>query len=251
MTGKIEFQDYSLWYGAEQVLKNVTLSIPANVVMAIFGPGGAGKSGILRSINRMAEIDSRQRHSGDILLDGQSIFDPSQNITALRRRAVMVFAQPVPLPMSIQDNVTYGLRLLKARSRADIEEVMERALTQATLWDEVKDRLNLSGMALSGGQQQRLSIARALALNPEVLLLDAPTAALDPVSTAKIEELLVTLKEQYTIVLVPHNVQQALRVADHAAFFLAGECLEAGTRAQVLLRPSDARTESYVTGRFG
>ena len=235
----------------EQVLKHVTLEIPEKAVTAIFGPAGGGKSGLLRSINRLAELQYRERHEGDIKLDAQSVFDPSVNLSELRRKAGMVFAQPVPLPMSIYDNVTYGLRLMKMRNQAELDEACERALKASTLWDEVKDRLGTSGLALSGGQQQRLSIARVLALNPEVLLLDTPTAALDPVSTSKIEDMLVQLKAQYTIVIVPHSVQQAARVADMAAFFLGGECIEFGERQQLFLAPKDERTERYVSGRFG
>jgi phosphate transport system ATP-binding protein len=248
---KLQFKDYSLWYDSDPVLKKINLAIPGRAITAVFGPAGGGKSGILRTINRMAEIDPRQRHEGDVLLDGTSIFADDVDVPALRRRAVMVFAQPVPLPMSIYQNVIYGLKLQKVRDRSALDERVERALRQSTLWDEVKDRLELSGMALSGGQQQRLSIARALALNPEVLLLDAPTAALDPVSTAKIEGMLVELKADYTIVIVPHSVQQAMRIADVGAFFLGGECIEFGPRNSVLVNPKDERTENYVTGRFG
>lgn len=248
---KIHFEAYSLWHGTEQVLKHITLDIPEKAVTAIFGPAGGGKSGLLRSINRLAELQYRERHEGDVKLDGQSVFDPKTDLSALRRKAGMVFAQPVPLPMSIYDNVTYGLRLMKIRNTAQLDEACERALKQSTLWDEVKDRLGTSGLALSGGQQQRLSIARVLALNPDVLLLDSPTAALDPISTAKIEDMMVQLKHDYTIVIVPHSVQQAARVADMAAFFLAGECIENGPREQLFLAPKDERTERYVSGRFG
>lgn len=248
---KVNFEHYSLWHGAEQVLKDVTLEIPEKSVTAIFGPAGGGKSGLLRSINRLAELQYRERHAGDVKLDGQSVFDPAVNLSGLRRKAGMVFAQPVPLPMSIYDNTTYGLRLMKVRNQATLDEACERALKQSTLWDEVKDRLGTSALALSGGQQQRLSIARVLALQPEVLLLDMPTAALDPVSTAKIEEMMTGLKADYTIVIVPHSVQQAARVADTAAFFLGGECIENGPREQLFLAPKDDRTERYVSGRFG
>lgn len=248
---KVVFENYSLWHGADQVLKRVSLGVPEKSVTAVFGPAGGGKSGLLRSINRMAELQYRERHEGDVKLDGVSVFNPQVNLSDLRRKAGMVFAQPVPLPMSIYDNVTYGLRLMKVRNQATLDEASERALKQATLWDEVKDRLGISALALSGGQQQRLSIARVLALQPEVLLLDMPTAALDPVSTAKIEEMLAQLKADYTIVIVPHSVQQAARVADTAAFFLGGECIESGQREQIFLAPKDERTERYVSGRFG
>lgn len=248
---KISIEAYSLFLNADPVLKDVTLDIPARAVTAIFGPAGGGKSGLLRSINRLAELYARERHEGDIKIDGASVFDPEVDVPELRRRAGMVFAQPVPLPMSIYDNVSYGLRLMKLPHRSEIDERVEAALRDATLWDEVRDRLRSSALALSGGQQQRLSIARVLALKPEVLLLDAPTAALDPVSTAKIEDMLFRLKANYTIVIVPHSVQQAARVADAAAFFMAGECIESGPHERVFVAPRDERTERYVTGRFG
>jgi phosphate transport system ATP-binding protein len=251
MTTKIEFGDYSLSINGEPVLKHINLALPDNSVTAIFGPAGGGKSGVLRSINRMSELEAVTRHEGDVKIDGVSVFAPNTDLPALRRRAGMVFAQPVPLPMSIYDNVTYGLRLLRITNRAALNDAVERALTQATLWDEVKDRINSSALSLSGGQQQRLSIARVLALKPEILLLDAPTAALDPVSTHKIEDMLVQLRSNYTIVIVPHSVQQASRVADVAAFFLDGECIEFGHRDKIFVSPKDERTESYVTGRFG
>jgi phosphate transport system ATP-binding protein len=248
---KIEFDHYSLSYGRDKVLDDITLAVPHNAVLAIFGPAGGGKSGLLRSINRMAELAPGERHTGDIRMDGASIFRPDVDLPALRRRAAMVFAQPIPLPMSIFENVTYGLRLAGERDRRRLDEVAERALTAATLWDEVRDRLDSPAPNLSGGQQQRLSIARALAMDPELLLLDAPTAALDPISTARIEDMLVDLKERYTIVIVPHSVQQAARVADNAAFFLHGACVEYGKGKQLFVAPRDKRTEDYVTGRFG
>jgi phosphate transport system ATP-binding protein len=251
MDTKIEIRNYSLYYDRDQVLDDITLTVPRNSVLAIFGPAGSGKSGMLRSINRMAELAPYERHSGDILLDGVSIFGPEVNVPNLRRRVGMVFAQPVPLPMSIYDNLAYGPRLLGVRDRRRLDEVVEHALHAATLWEEVHDRLDSSALNLSGGQQQRLSIARALAMDPEVLLLDAPTAALDPISTAKIEDLLIELRERYTIVIVPHSVQQAARVADVAAFFLNGVCVEYGKGNQLFVSPRDKRTEDYVTGRFG
>lgn len=251
MDAKIEIQAYSLFYGHDQVLDSVTLTVPRNAVLAIFGPAGSGKSGLLRSLNRMAELTPHERHTGDILLDGVSIFRPDIDLPALRRRVGMVFAQPVPLPMSIYDNVSYSLRLLGVRDRKRLDDAVERSLRSATLWAEVYDRLNSSALDLSGGQQQRLSIARALAMEPEVLLLDSPTAALDPISTAKIEDMLVELKQHYTIVIVPHSVQQAARVADVAAFFLHGACVEYAWGNQLFISPRDKRTEDYVTGRFG
>jgi len=248
---KIEFNRYTLAYGRDTVLSDISLAIPRNAVLAIFGPAGSGKSGFLRSINRMAELESNERHQGDIRMDGKSVFDPDIDLPTLRRRAAMVFAQPIALPMSVQDNVSYGLRLAGVRDRRRLEQSVETSLRASTLWDEVKDRLDTPALNLSGGQQQRLSIARALALEPEVLLLDAPTAALDPVSTARIEETLVELKRRYTIVIVPHSIQQAARVADYAAFFLGGVCVEHGPGSQLFTAPRDKRTEDYVTGRFG
>ena len=251
MDAKIEIQNYSLYYGREQILNDITLTVPRNAVLAVFGPAGSGKSGLLRSLNRMAELAPHERHAGDIRMDGASIFAPSVDLPALRRRVGMVFAQPVPLPMSIYDNITYSLRLMGVRDRQRLDEVVERSLRAATLWDEVRDRLDSSALDLSGGQQQRLSIARALAPEPEVLLLDAPTAALDPISTARIEEMLVDLRDRYTIVIVPHSIQQAARVADYAAFFLGGQCVEYAAGNQLFIAPRDKRTEDYVTGRFG
>jgi phosphate transport system ATP-binding protein len=250
-TDKITFADYSLSINREGVLKNVSVSFPAKSITAVIGPAGAGKSGVLRSINRMSELEPAFQRGGDLSIDGKSVFAPGVDLSALRRRAGMVFAQPVPLPMSIYDNVAYGLKLMRKPGGVSIDAAVERALTQSTLWPEVKDRLGSSALALSGGQQQRLSIARVLALEPEILLLDAPTAALDPVSTHKIEDMLMTLKATYTIVIVPHSVQQAARLADIAAFFLAGECVEHGTHNQIFVNPRDKRTEDYITGRFG
>ena len=248
---KIEFDDYSLNLNGDSVVRNIALKFPARAVTAVFGPAGGGKSGLLRSINRMAELEGAESHTGDLRIDGVSVFDPATHLPTLRRRVGMVFAQPVPLPMSIFDNVTYGLRIQNIKDRVALNAAMQRALEQATLWDEVKDRLHSSALALSGGQQQRLSIARVLALQPEILLLDAPTAALDPISTHRIEDMLMQLKREYTIVIVPHSIQQASRVADVAAFFLGGECVEFGPRDRIFVSPQDSRTENYVTGRFG
>jgi len=248
---KIEFNRYTLAYGRDTVLSDISLAIPRNAVLAIFGPAGSGKSGFLRSINRMAELESNERHQGDIRMDGKSVFDPDIDLPTLRRRAAMVFAQPIALPMSVQDNVSYGLRLAGVRDRRRLEQSVETSLRASTLWDEVKDRLDTPALNLSGGQQQRLSIARALALEPEVLLLDAPTAALDPISTGKIEDMLIDLKERYTIVIAPHSIQQAARISDAAAFLLHGELVESSTDNRIFVAPRDSRTEDYVTGRFG
>jgi phosphate transport system ATP-binding protein len=251
MTPKIEFKSYSLFIGADQVLADISLAVPANCVIAVFGPAGGGKSGLLRSVNRMAELSIGERHSGDVLMNGASVFAPQVELADLRRRAPMVFSQPIPLPMSIFDNVVYGLRLKGIRDRRALSEAAERALRLAALWDEMKDRLDTSALAMSGGQQQRLGIARALALEPEVLLLDTPTVALDPIATARIEDLVQELKSSYTIMIVPHSVQQATRVADYGAFFLQGQCIESGPARQIFVAPSDQRTENYLTGRFG
>lgn len=251
MDTKIEFDHYTLTYGRETVLNDISLAVPRNAVLAIFGPAASGKSGFLRSINRMAELEPNEHHQGDIRMDGQSVFAASVDLPRLRRRAAMVFAQPIALPMSIRDNVSYGLRLAGERNRRRLDQAVESSLRATTLWDEVKDRLDTPALNLSGGQQQRLSIARALALEPEVLLLDAPTAALDPISTGKIEDMLIELKEHYTIVIVPHSIQQAARVSDAAAFFLHGELIESSSDNQLFVAPRDKRTEDYVTGRFG
>lgn len=248
---KIAVRNYSLFYGREQVLDDVTLDVPRNAILTVFGPAGGGKSGLLRSMNRMAEIPHGERHTGDIVLDDQEIFAPDVAVPQLRRRVGMVFSQPLPLPMSIYDNVVYGVRLSGVRSRSALDAVVERALRATALWDEVSSRLHSSALGMSGGQQQRLGIARVLAMEPEVLLLDTPTAALDPISTARIEETLLQLKEHYTIVIVPHSVQQAARLADAAAFFLQGKCVEYGPGKKLFVAPADQRTEDYVTGRFG
>jgi len=251
MSYKIEVQHFSYAYGDEQALRDISLKVRLNSILAIFGPARGGKTTLLRSMNRLIDIGEPGVRGGQILLDGQDIFAPGVDIIALRRRVGMVFALPVALPMTIFDNVAYGPRMRGVRSRSELEHVVERSLRAAALWDEVKDRLNTSALALSGGQQQRVSIARVLALEPEVILLDEPTAALDPISTAKIEAALRDLKQHYTIVIAPHNVQQAARIADEAAFFLMGECIEFGPAQQIFTLPKDRRTEDYITGRFG
>ena len=241
----------SVRFGDVDALRNVTLEIPRRQILALFGPARSGKTTLLRAINRMNDLIPRSSHTGEILLDGQEIHRPGSDVADLRRRVGMVFALPSPLPMSVFENVVYGPRLVGIRDRRRLVEIAERALVDAALWDEVKDRLASPAMRLSGGQQQRLCIARTLALDPEVLMLDEPTSGLDPISTAKIEESLRRLKARVTILIAPHNVQQAARIADRAAFLLMGELVEEGPASQLFTNPRDRRTDDYVTGRFG
>ncbi len=239
--------------GAEPVeaLKDVTLSIPPHAITVIFGPSGGGKTTLLRLINRLNDMLSGTRRTGQVLLDGQDIYAHDVSVVELRRRVGMVFSLPLPIPGTVRHNVTYGLQLAGMRDQTVLDNALVRSLQQAALWDEVKDRLDDPATALSGGQQQRLCIARSLALEPDVLLLDEPTSGLDPISTAKVEHSLMELKKHYTIVIVPHSVQQGARVADYAAFFLMGELMEAGPGRQVFINPKNKRTEDYITGRFG
>jgi len=248
---KIRVEGVSYAYGGKPALSNVTLGIPANSITTIFGPAGGGKTTLLRLMNRLNDLLDGTQMTGAIYMDDQDIYAPGVDVPTLRRRVGMVFALPLPLPGTIRENVVYGLQLAGQRDRTSLEQAAERSLMQAALWDEVKDRLDHPARSLSGGQQQRLCIARSLALEPEVLLLDEPTSGLDPISTAKVEESLSRLKQEYTIVIVPHSVQQAARVADHAAFFLMGELIESLPGHQMFTAPSDQRTEDYVTGRFG
>ena len=234
-----------------EALRNVTLDIPRNEVFVLFGPSRAGKSTLLRLFNRLSDLIEQTQRQGEILLDGKDIFAPEINIAALRRRVSMVFAIPTPLPGSIYANLVYGPKLAGIRDKTELERRVERSLRQAALWDEVKDRLDTSAFALSGGQKQRLCLARSLALEPEVILLDNPTSGLDPISTATVEESLFELKQRYTIIMVPHSVQQAARVADRAAFLLNGELVEVGPAERMFVHPQDQRTEDYITGRFG
>jgi phosphate transport system ATP-binding protein len=248
---KIRIYDVSYAYGAASALRNISLDVPANAVTVFFGPAGGGKTTLLRLINRLNDLTEGTRMSGRIFLEDEDIYAPGLNVSNLRRRVGMVFALPLPLPGTIRENVVYGPKLAGVKDQSRLEHIVERSLNQAALWDEVKDRLDSPANALSGGQQQRLCIARSLALEPEVLLLDEPTSGLDPISTRKVEASLFDLKRDYCIVIVPHSVQQAARVADHAAFFLMGELIEYGPGNEIFTRPHDQRTEDYVTGRFG
>jgi phosphate transport system ATP-binding protein len=249
--GTIVARDFSFFYGEKQALFGVNLTIPARAVTAFIGPSGCGKSTLLRSINRLNALIPGARHTGEILLDGEDIYSPTADIVALRQRAGMVFQRWNPFPKSIYDNVSFGPRINGNTSRAALDEIVESSLRRAALWDEVKDRLRQSAQGLSGGQQQRLCIARALANDPEVLLLDEPASALDPIATQKIEELLYELKRELTIVIVTHNMQQAARVSEYTAFFYLGRLVEVNATDRLFTSPREPRTEAYVTGRFG
>jgi phosphate transport system ATP-binding protein len=250
---KLSIQNLVYRFGGDVALQGVTFDIPANQITVIFGPSHAGKSTLLRCLNRLNDLIKNDETgiTGQILLDGQDIYAPKVDVTDLRRRVGMVFALPIPLPLTIHENITYGPRMGGERRQGYLDEIVERSLRQGALWDEVKDRLHEPAMRLSGGQQQRLCIARSLALEPEVILLDNPTSGLDPLSTAKVEQSLQGLKADYTVVLVPHSVQQAARVADIAVFLLGGELVEVGPGEELFTRPREQRTEDYVTGRFG
>jgi phosphate transport system ATP-binding protein len=248
----VEATDFSFWYGANQALKQINLKVPSRKVTALIGPSGCGKSTFLRSINRMNDLIPGTRHDGDIELDGESLFSPDQDVVRLRRRVGMVFQKSNPFPKSIFENVAYGPRVNRlVDSKRELEELVEHSLKRAALWDEVKDRLDKSALGLSGGQQQRLCIARALAVEPEVVLMDEPASALDPIATQKIEELIYELKSDYTIVIVTHNMQQAARVSDRTAFFYLGELIEVGNTDVIFTNPKKEQTEAYITGRFG
>ena len=252
MADGISVAGLNAWFGANHVLRNISLRVPANGVTAVIGPSGCGKSTFIRCINRMHEVVPGARVEGQILLNGENVYGPGVDPVLIRRRIGMVFQKPNPFPtMSVWDNVAAGLRLGGVRDRAVLADSVERALRHAALWDEVKDDLDKSGMSLSGGQQQRLCIGRALAVQPEVLLMDEPCSALDPIATAKIEELILDLKKELTIVIVTHNMQQAARVSEWAGFFLMGELVEVGVTKELFTTPHDKRTEDYITGRFG
>ena len=248
---KIVIEHLNLWYGSFQALKDINLRLPANEITAFIGPSGCGKSTLLKSLNRMNDLVEGCRIEGTVTLDGEDIFSRKMDVNLLRKRVGMVFQKPNPFPMSIYDNVAYGPRTHGIRSRVKLDEIVEKSLRGAAIWDEVKDRLKKSALGMSGGQQQRLCIARALAVEPEVLLMDEPTSALDPISTSRIEELAMELKKDYTIVMVTHNMQQAARISDKTAFFLLGELVEMGPTERVFATPVDKRTEDYISGRFG
>jgi phosphate transport system ATP-binding protein len=251
LSGSIEAKSFSFWYGEKQALKEITLTVPARGITALIGPSGCGKSTFLRSINRLNELIPGVRHEGEIALDGRDIHDRDLDVVALRQRVGMVFQRWNPFPKSIYENIAYGPRINGLSPRSALDERVELSLRRAALWDEVKDRLRQSALGLSGGQQQRLCIARALANQPELLLLDEPASALDPIATQKVEELLYELKSDLTIIIVTHNLQQAARASDNTAFFYLGELVEFGPSEQVFTRPREDRTEAYITGRFG
>ena len=247
----LQVKDLDLWYGAHQALHSVSMDIPEKSITAFIGPSGCGKSTFLKTLNRMNDLVPGVKITGEVCYRGEEIYAPGTDVCRLRREIGMVFQKPNPFPMSIYDNIAYGPRTHGIRSKARLDELVERSLRGAAIWDEVKDRLKKNALGLSGGQQQRLCIARALAVEPAVLLMDEPTSALDPISTSRIEELTMELKERYTIVIVTHNMQQAVRISDRTAFFLLGELVEYGATEQVFSAPAEKRTEDYITGRFG
>ena len=251
MADAFTVKDMELYYGSFHALKNVNLNIASGEITAFIGPSGCGKSTFLKSLNRMNDLVEGCRITGDIRLMGEDIYDKNMDVSVLRRRVGMVFQKPNPFPMSVYDNIAYGPRTHGIKKKAELDEIVEKSLRDAAIWDELKDRLKKSALGLSGGQQQRLCIARALAVKPEVILMDEPTSALDPISTSKIEDLVMDIKKEYTIVMVTHNMQQAVRVSDTTVFFLLGEIIESGATGQMFSVPRDKRTEDYITGRFG
>ena len=251
MADAFTVQNMDLYYGNFHALKNVNLNLASGEITAFIGPSGCGKSTFLKSLNRMNDLVEGCKITGDIRLMGEDIYDKRMDVSLLRRRVGMVFQKPNPFPMSVYDNIAYGPRTHGMRKKAELDEIVEKSLRDAAIWDELKDRLKKSALGLSGGQQQRLCIARALAVKPEVILMDEPTSALDPISTSKIEDLVMDIKKEYTIVMVTHNMQQAVRVSDTTVFFLLGEIIESGATGQMFSVPKDKRTEDYITGRFG
>lgn len=251
LTTKIATRDLNLHYGSNQALKNVNLDLYTKKITALIGPSGCGKSTYLKTLNRMNDLVDHVKIDGKVLIDGEDIYDSKVDTTLLRKKVGMVFQQPNPFPMSIYDNIAYGPRIHGIKNKGRLDDLVERSLKGAALWDEVSDRLKKSALGLSGGQQQRLCIARALAVEPEILLMDEPTSALDPISTLKIEDLMDELKQKYTVVIVTHNMQQATRIADHTAFFLVGEIIEYAPTSKLFSHPKQKKTEDYITGRFG
>lgn len=251
MSEIITVKDMCLWYSQTQALKNININIEEKSITALIGPSGCGKSTFLKTLNRMNDLVPGVKITGDIRYRGKDIFSPDTDVNELRREIGMVFQKPNPFPMSIYDNIAYGPRTHGVRSKAKLDDIVERSLRGAAIWDEVKDRLKKSALGLSGGQQQRLCIARALTVEPDVLLMDEPTSALDPISTSKIEDLAIELKKKYTIIIVTHNMQQAVRISDNTAFFLLGDLIEYGNTEKMFESPEDKRTEDYITGRFG
>lgn len=251
MQAKIKVENLDLYYGKNHALKNINLEMHEKAITAFIGPSGCGKSTFLKTLNRMNDLVENVKIQGTIEIDGKNIYEKNTDITKLRKNVGMVFQQPNPFPMSIYDNITYGPKLHGITNHKKLDEIVEKSLKDAAIWDEVKDKLKKSALQLSGGQQQRLCIARALAVEPEILLMDEPTSALDPISTTKIEDLMEELKKKYTVLIVTHNMQQALRVSDYTAFFLVGEMIEYGKTKQLFTYPKDKRTEDYITGRFG
>lgn len=251
MNDIITVKDLCLWYSGTQALKNVSISIPEKSITALIGPSGCGKSTFLKTLNRMNDLVDGVKISGEVCYDGTDIFAAGVDVSELRRDIGMVFQKPNPFPMSIYDNIAYGPRTHGIKNKVKLDEIVEQSLRDVAIWDEVKDRLKKSALGLSGGQQQRLCIARAIAVEPKILLMDEPTSALDPISTSRIEELALQLKEKYTIIIVTHNMQQAVRISDNTAFFLLGELVEFGKTEQLFSQPADKRTEDYITGRFG
>lgn len=247
----IEAAHLNLWYGDHHALKNVNVSIPKHEITALIGPSGCGKSTFLKTLNRMNDLVDGCRIEGEVRYEGKDIYDPKVDVTLLRKKIGMVFQKANPFPMSIYDNIAYGPRIHGIRSKAKLDAIVEKSLRDAAIWDEVKDRLKTSALGMSGGQQQRLCIARALAVEPDIILMDESTSALDPISTGKIEDLCLQLKEKYTVIMVTHNMQQAVRISDYCAFFLLGELVEFGKSEKIFSTPEDKRTEDYITGRFG
>ncbi len=251
MSSIMTAKNLNLWYDQTQALKNVSITIPEKSITAFIGPSGCGKSTFLKTLNRMNDLIPSVRITGEVCYNGQNIYDSSVDVNELRREIGMVFQKPNPFPMSIYDNIAYGPRTHGIKSKVKLDEIVEQSLRDAAIWDEVKDRLKKNALGMSGGQQQRLCIARALAVKPKILLMDEPTSALDPISTSRIEELAIQLKKNYTIIMVTHNMQQAVRISDNTAFFLLGELIEYGETEKLFSQPTDKRTEDYITGRFG